>query len=362
MRSYSRHWSRRLADKVEELARRIDKIEASQKESEISILRALKTLVNDYRAYKDGEIDQFPESALWGVVFAYLRPRLVIVVASIAAVAIGSLQVWLLINQNRLLDQQNEFIDAQSRSDFTVAALAVLETLDEDSSELVAVKQLASLGGQGFELLYQLVCDRTNLEVTAAQALAHTSPEHSLPQFAKGFSCLSFASAWKLDDFSQSFDAWLSAGEEGNARERLEESYAEFEAILSAFQQYARLAIATREWDDVLPEARAEMREGVFILLRDIARFQTVVNNLSDLKADRIELDVDWDMYYDIDFDFLLDDAEHWCASDTLSSDIMEIDWIGVWIGISYDESREKINRIAETHCSDFNPFRPESG
>ena len=162
-----------------ELVARLDRLERTQKEREVSFFRALKTLGEDLAQFRTGEREEFPREAVLGLVFAYLRPRVLIVIGSLAAVSIGVMQLWLLVNQNRLLDQQNTFIQSQTESDRVQAVSSIVGAIDLGNSSSVAagVAQLGAYGEQATEPLLAMLGLRSDYWAVAAEALAGTIPD-----------------------------------------------------------------------------------------------------------------------------------------------------------------------------------------
>jgi hypothetical protein len=139
----------------EALQARIDQLEESLKERDPSVFRAIKTFVQDFAAFKAGERD-FPQAAALGLVLAYLRPRIILVIGSLAAVAFAGMQVWLLISQNRLIEQQNTMLESQARSNRMQAISALLAGLDSEKPSLATLSQLSTFGEEGFDVLFEL--------------------------------------------------------------------------------------------------------------------------------------------------------------------------------------------------------------
>ena len=167
---------------------KIKELENVVKERETSILRAIKTLVQDFSEYHEGKRDEFPRAALYGAIFAYLRPRIVLVLGSIAAVVVGTLQLWLLFNQKTLIEQQNSYIHSQSESNRLQAVTAVLANLDNKDPDAIeiAVAQLSTFGDEGFEVLLRLTHSGSDEIAEAAQiGLSRSANSHSQSQSSK---------------------------------------------------------------------------------------------------------------------------------------------------------------------------------
>jgi hypothetical protein len=166
----------------EALQTRIDQLEESLKEREHSLLRAIKTFVEDIAAFRAGSRKDFPQAAALGLVFAYLRPRIVIVLGSIGAVIFAGVQVWLLVSQNRLIGQQNIMIESQARSNRMQAVSSLLEGLDNSQPSEVKLAMLGVFGEEGFDVLMELA-KREN--AAAIAALVRGAPQHSSSQGAE---------------------------------------------------------------------------------------------------------------------------------------------------------------------------------
>jgi hypothetical protein len=113
----------------DDLEKRVNEIAESLKEREVSFIRALATLIKDWQAYQKGDRSDFPKEAFLGAVYAYSRPRIAIAIGAFGALILGGLQVWLLVQQTHLLQNQNEIVDAQARSEEMSAVSSVLSTL-----------------------------------------------------------------------------------------------------------------------------------------------------------------------------------------------------------------------------------------
>lgn len=157
---------------VEELKAEIARLREENKERESSLLRAFKTLLEDYRAFQRGE-RAFPQSAFLGLLFAYLRPRIIIVLGSIGAVIFAGAQVWMLYRQNDLIERQNVLITGQSyalRAQTTAALLAGLDDAGTMSRSRLAM--LSAFGDVGIESLLILARGRDQTGEIARGALA----------------------------------------------------------------------------------------------------------------------------------------------------------------------------------------------
>jgi hypothetical protein len=157
------------------------------KEREFSFLRSLKTLAEDLVAWGQGLRPDFPKAAVLGAVFAYLRPRVVILIAGFVAAAMGSLQVWLLLSQNKLIQQQNTLIEAQTKANrleavqSVLSSLGTLESFEADSTSYlleeqspqyaIALAQLSAYGSEGIDVLRELASNDGALGFLARRAV-----------------------------------------------------------------------------------------------------------------------------------------------------------------------------------------------
>ncbi|MBM0103855.1 hypothetical protein JM946_03830 [Steroidobacter sp. S1-65] len=137
------------AETLEMMRRELERLREEMKEREPSVLGGLRTLFADGVKWQRGERD-FPRSAALGVLFAYLRPRLVLTVAGIGALVMTGVQVALLKQQNTLIGNQNSLLESQTRSTQLAAVTDVLSKLNSDDkkqTELI-IAGLESYGGQ----------------------------------------------------------------------------------------------------------------------------------------------------------------------------------------------------------------------
>ena len=143
-------------EEAESLRENVRQLREEMKERQPSLLSAIRHLVHDYSAFARGERD-FPRAAVVGVAFAYLRPRVVLIMGSFLAVLLASGQVWLLVTQNRLIDQQNRLIAEQGyalRAQTTGALLSGINDETPPSESQLSV--LAAFGDIGYESLIEL--------------------------------------------------------------------------------------------------------------------------------------------------------------------------------------------------------------
>jgi hypothetical protein len=127
-------------------------LEERNKEREPSLLGAIRTLVADYQAWMRGDRD-FPRSAVLGAVFAYLRPRMILVLGSFAAVLVAILQIWMLARQNSLIEQQNTLIEKQGHALAAQTTVALMAGLDQENVPRTSFSILAAFGDIGLDSL-----------------------------------------------------------------------------------------------------------------------------------------------------------------------------------------------------------------
>lgn len=153
-------------DDLAELREQLARLENRVKESQSSLFSAIKTLLHDFEEYRDGTRDiNSLRPAIVGLVFAYLRPRLVIVVGSLLAGVLGVAQLWLLWNQqkqlelqNTLISQQGNVLEAQTKASQEAVISQLVLALDPRDSirSHLAQAQLATFGEAGFNVLLDL--------------------------------------------------------------------------------------------------------------------------------------------------------------------------------------------------------------
>jgi hypothetical protein len=177
---------------------RLRVLEDAVKEREVSLLRALRTFVSDFHAYTTGERPDFPRAAAVGLLFAYLRPRVVLVLGSIAATVLAAIQLGLLLNQNQLIKQQNNFIAQQTQSDRAQAISSILSQLDprDTIAAEAGMIQMALFSEQGFEALLELSKSESDLGRLADRALLSGVSRHTPEQAVRAFHAL-FFSYWQ---------------------------------------------------------------------------------------------------------------------------------------------------------------------
>lgn len=190
---------------------RLRVLEDAVKEREVSLLRALRTFFSDFQAFTKGERPDFPRAAAVGLLFAYLRPRVVLVLGSIAAAVLAAIQLGLLLNQNRLIKQQNDFIAQQTQSDRAQAISSILSQLDprDTIAAEAGMIQMALFSEQGFEALLELSKSESDLGRLADRALLSGASRHTPEQAGRAFHAL-FFSYWQSPGRAGPFsDGWL---------------------------------------------------------------------------------------------------------------------------------------------------------
>lgn len=156
-------------------------LEEKSKEREPSLLGAIRTLVADYQAWMQGDRD-FPRSAVLGAAFAYLRPRIVLVLGSFAAVLVAVLQIWMLARQNSLIERQNSLIERQGHALAAQTTVALMAGLDKENVPRTSFSILAAFGDIGLDSLLiaaQEPEDRSGSAARRALVMA-------LPRFTDG--------------------------------------------------------------------------------------------------------------------------------------------------------------------------------
>jgi hypothetical protein len=135
------------------LQAQIDQLREEAKELQPSILGALRTLVRDYRAWQENK-REFPSSALLGLLFAYLRPRVILIFGSVGALTLAIVQIYLVVVQVNMMDAQNQLMktqislmEKQDRTARAEVAMSILPGLAE--SESLTPDKMAFLGAFG---------------------------------------------------------------------------------------------------------------------------------------------------------------------------------------------------------------------
>lgn len=144
---------------LDQLRTEVQELRDTVKSRETNLARSLGTAIKEY--WTTGNLSQ---EAIFGVVNAFLFPRLVVVIGSVAAVVLGGLQAWLFIEQNTMMSDQNkimrfqsEAVEAQLKNERIEAADALLASIDFDELDSVrrAIPRLRLLGPIGQEAILE---------------------------------------------------------------------------------------------------------------------------------------------------------------------------------------------------------------
>jgi hypothetical protein len=151
----------RSSDQAAEVQQQLARLENLVKERETFLLRAIKTFVEDVAAYASGRRKEFPQAALLGLVFAYMRPRVVLIVGSMLAALMAAAQVYFLVYQTKVMERQNTLMEGQNRllqnqeqllrrqtdaSQQQAIAMLMSSLAEDETSSRVAISQLATYG------------------------------------------------------------------------------------------------------------------------------------------------------------------------------------------------------------------------
>lgn len=174
-------------EKLDILQRDLDRLREEMKEREPSVLNAFRTFASDVVRWQRGERD-FPQSAALGVMFAYLRPRLILTAAGIGALVMAGMQVTLLVQQNTLIENQNALLESQTRSTQLAVVTEVLSKLNSDDEKQtdLLIAGLESYGDQALEPL--IVVSKSNdddLAQRALEAIVRSAGVHRDTEFFK---------------------------------------------------------------------------------------------------------------------------------------------------------------------------------
>ncbi len=172
------------------------------KAREPNILAAMRTLIEDSLKWKQGERD-FPKAALIGAAFAYLRPRVVIFLGSVAAIVFAAIQVTILYQQNALISQQNTLIQDQGYALRAQTAAVLLDGLESNAGSKSYFTTLAAFGDIGIDALVQIASGFSQAGDTARSVLLDISDQLSPEQAVRALSTLieydtgAIANAWR---------------------------------------------------------------------------------------------------------------------------------------------------------------------
>lgn len=164
---------------TEDVDKRLDAIEARVsatqedfKERENNLFRALKTFFIDIGEYQSGARSDFPRAAMLGLVFAYMKPRMVLMFGGMFAVFLGLLQVWILIKQNELLEQQNTFLETQTDANKIEAVSVITEKLGDEDISQSNLQAIITYTPLAFDTLTQIAGTNTVDGMNTRRALA----------------------------------------------------------------------------------------------------------------------------------------------------------------------------------------------
>lgn len=189
---------RPLTEELAQLRATTARLEEKVKEGQTSLVAALRTLIIDYREFIAGRRD-FPQAAVLGAVSAYLRPRVILILGSVAAVLLAASQVWLLGRQNTLIDQQNTLIRDQGLALRAQTAAALLADLDANPSE-AKLSLLAAFGEVGLDSLLLLAEVPTGKPGTVSRdAIVPGIGRFSVPQRTAALSAFLLAHARSVE-------------------------------------------------------------------------------------------------------------------------------------------------------------------
>lgn len=179
----------------------IDEVKDMVKEREVSVPRAIFTLIEDFiKSRREGR--PFPISAIKGLVFAMLFGRTAIVVGSILGSAILIFQTYMIFRQNKLISNQNQLFKVQNnlsesnrRAALVFELSSILDEIDEELDEIekrvkekgyVKIKNLQDkirrdhLDDEGnFDAAYLLYDRITNSELDSLSLRLDTYPDRN---------------------------------------------------------------------------------------------------------------------------------------------------------------------------------------
>lgn len=111
--------------------------------------------------------------------------------ATILASIVALLQVWLLFNQNRLIEQQDQFIELQSQTGKLQTVHTILRGVQDASDRYLAITQLSTLGSEGFRLLSDIALQDSRYQFIPLDILISPFFEKTAEQKIKVFNVLS---------------------------------------------------------------------------------------------------------------------------------------------------------------------------
>lgn len=177
-----------------DLQAQIDQLREEAKEREPSMLGAIRTLVSDMDIWKRGERD-YPKAATIGLVLAYLRPRVVLIVGSFAAILFAGGQTWLLARQNALISQQNALLREQGYALRAQTTAALITGLDSAVITDTQTSLLTAFGDIGFDSLRILASTSGKAGEAARSALVEIADRLSADQAGQSLLTLLYEDA-----------------------------------------------------------------------------------------------------------------------------------------------------------------------
>jgi hypothetical protein len=185
-----------------ELGRRIDALEGRVKRGETNVLRAMTTLLADLQRYRAGQSGSFPNDSLLGLVYALLVRRILVVAFGLLGALVAGAQVFLLLQQNQLIDQQNRYINAQTEANNAEALSSLLSRLDpnDETGTRILVAQMSIDSQRGLPVLLELARGSDTIASIARDVLVRTYDAHSSEQSDSAVTAL-------VDGFIAEFDS-----------------------------------------------------------------------------------------------------------------------------------------------------------
>lgn len=260
----------------DELEARLTEFEERIKEREVSVFRGLKTFVEDCVHFSRGERD-FPQAALIGLVFSYLRHRgIVLVFGGVLAGVLALIQVYLLFTQNGLIEAQNQTIKAQNQLVEAQNRLGEIQTqqasAQAEASQLqavsflissidptntsrteLAVAQLSEYGMHGVAALLRLAAGQDDLSAIALRALFGQHQLHTPEQVLRTFTAwqqrlMKVSPALSSEASNDQVIIWLWKGVDSNrVFPDLQASIEYFEGLIRRLEKGGPFASTLRE-------------------------------------------------------------------------------------------------------------------
>jgi len=168
---------RQEPDRIDELSARVKTVEDSLVVTEPNIVWAVGRFAKAYSIYQS-QGGEFPVKELKGVAYAYFRPRFVLVLGSCAAIVFAALQVWILLNQNQILERQSHLMDAQTSANKIEAVIAVLSTLrDNPNTNVETLKLLAT--EDYYDTVRAMITGETEVSRSLRRSVVAVAESHS---------------------------------------------------------------------------------------------------------------------------------------------------------------------------------------